>query len=220
MPETDIIWPGSIEEARTLQERDRDRIQIRPLGKEPEYVAGADALFSGDMAFGTVCLFRFPEMRFVEQSSSIEKATFPYIPGYLLFREGPAIVSAVKKMITIPDLILIDGHGIAHPREIGSASHLGLLLDIPTIGCAKAGLTGEFGEPGTRRGSVAEIRHGDRIVGAVLRTRDGVRPVFVSPGHKINLDDSIRIVLRCAGRYRIPEPLRCADIISRKMRNT
>jgi deoxyribonuclease V len=115
-----------------------------------------------------------------------------------------------------PDVILVDGQGIAHPRGIGSASHLGLLLDIPTIGCAKARLVGEYAEPDTTKGSLSPLIHANQVVGSVLRTRNGVKPLFVSPGHKIDFEGAIQVTLACLGRYRIPEPLRCADILSKK----
>lgn len=215
MKGTDIIWPGNIAEARALQERHRSRIRIVPLSKEPEFVAGVDAAFSEDRVFAAACLYRYPDLTLIERTTAVLKSAFPYVPGYLLFREGPAIVAALNNLKKAPDLILVDGQGIAHPGGIGSASHLGIMLDIPTIGCAKTRLIGEFREPGRKKGDWSELRSEGVIVGAVLRTRDDTKAVFLSPGHKIDLGDSIRLVLGCTGRYRIPEPLRCADMLSR-----
>ncbi len=214
-------WPKtiSIEQARELREILRKRVQIVPLRGEPRYVGGVDAAFSENQVYAAACLYRYPELTPLEQATAIEKLRFPYIPGFLSFREGPAIIAAVKQLTTTPDVILVDGQGIAHPRGIGIASHLGILLNIPAIGCAKTRLVGEFEEPGRRKGSWSELTYESRTVGAVVRTKDSVRPLFVSPGHKIDLDSTIRIMLNCTGKYRIPEPLRCADMLSRKLRS-
>ena len=136
----------------------------------------------------------------MEQATAATQLIFSYVPGYLLFREGPAIIKAIKKLKKKPDVILLDGQGIAHPRRIGSASHLGVLLDIPTIGCAKKRLVGEYREPGDRKGNWTELQFDGRTVGAVLRTRDRVRPLFLSPGHRIDLPGTIRVALGCVGR--------------------
>ncbi len=207
-----------IQEARHLQEKHKNLVRIEPLEREPEFIAGVDAAFSEDQVFAAACLYHYPDLTLVEQSSAIEQAKFPYVPGYLLFLEGPAIISAVRKLKIKPELILVDGQGLAHPRRIGSASHLGVLLDLPTIGCAKTRLVGEFREPGRRKGTWSELRYEGETVGAVLRTRDRVRPLFISPGHKIDLKDAIRITLGCVTKYRIPEPLRCADMLSKRMK--
>ena len=206
--------------ARELQERDRESVRIEPLEREPVFVAGMDAAFGRNRVFGAVCVFRYHEMVLVDQTSAEASARFPYVPGYLLFREGPAIISALRKLRTRPDLLLVDGQGIAHPLGIGSASHLGIMLDMPTIGCAKTRFVGEYQEPGKQRGDWSPLRYEGRTVGAVLRTRTGVRPMFVSPGHRVTLADAIRIVLQSALTYRIPEPLRCADILSRRMKKS
>ncbi len=214
-------WPKaiSIEHARELQKDLRKKVRIIPLKREPQYVAGVDAAFSEDLVYAVACLYRYPELTPVEKACAVERLKFPYLPGFLSFREGPAIIAAIKKLTTKPDVILVDGQGIAHPRGIGIASHLGVLLNIPTTGCAKTRLVGEFEEPGRRKGSWSALTYEGRIVGAVLRTKDGVRPLFVSPGHKIDLDGAIRITLNCTGKYRIPEPLRCADMLSKKSKS-
>ena len=213
-----IKWPDTIAEARELQERHRSRVRIVPLKKDPEFVAGADAAFSDDRVFAAACLYSYPDLTLIERSSATEASIYPYVPGYLFFREGKAIIAALNKLRTKPDIILVDGQGIAHPRGIGSASHLGVLLGKPTIGCAKTRLVGEYREPGKRKESWSELIYEGRKMGAVLRTRDNVRPLFVSPGHGIDLEGAIRVTLRCVGRYRIPEPLRCADRLSRIMK--
>jgi deoxyribonuclease V len=218
MSPLDIIWPATIDEARAVQEQHRSRIKIVPLEREPDFIAGVDAAFSEDRVFAAVCLYRYPDMVLVEQAGEVRKSSFPYVPGYLFFREGPAIISALGKLNIRPDIILIDGQGIAHPHGIGSASHLGLLLDLPAIGCAKTRLVGEYTEPAATKGSCARLDFDGRVVGAVLRPQDGVKPLFLSAGHKVGLDDAIRITMGCVGSYRVPEPIRCADMLSGKMK--
>ncbi|OGW41685.1 MAG: hypothetical protein A2010_09760 [Nitrospirae bacterium GWD2_57_9] len=213
-----ILWPKTRGAARGMQERDKRLVLTEPLPEEPEFVAGVDAAFSEDLVFAAACLYRYPELTLLEQATVEEKIRFPYVPGFLLFLEGPALMAALGKLEQEPDVVLLDGQGIAHPRGIGSASHLGVLLDLPTIGCAKTRLIGEYREPGRHKGDWSELRVQEKIAGAVLRTRDDVRPLFVSPGHKVDLEDAIRITLGCLGRFRIPEPLRCADMLSRKMK--
>jgi deoxyribonuclease V len=213
-------WPKTMLSARELQERDRESVRIEPLEREPILVAGADAAFGRGRVFGAVCVFRYPEMVLADQASAEASARFPYVPGFLLFREGPALIAALRKLRTRPDLLLVDGQGLAHPRGIGSASHLGIMLDMPTIGCAKTRFVGEYQEPEKQRGEWSTLRYEGRTVGAVLRTRTGVSPMFVSPGHKVDLRDAVRIVLQCTGKFRIPEPLRCADILSRRMKKS
>jgi deoxyribonuclease V len=210
-------WPEtiSIEQARELQKDLRKRVRVIPLMREPRYVAGVDAAFSENLVYAAACLYRYPELTLVGKMCAVEKLRFPYVPGFLSFREGPAIITAIKKLLTKPDIILVDGQGIAHPRGIGIASHLGVLLNISTIGCAKTRFVGEFKEPGGPKGSWSGLTYEGRIVGAVLLTKDSVRPLFVSPGHKIDLNNAVRITLGCIGKYRIPEPLRCADMLSK-----
>ncbi len=211
-------WTSSptIAEAREIQEQLRRKVKIVPFRCEPKFVAGVDAAFSEDEVFAAACLYRYPELSLVEQVHIVQKLRFPYVPGYLSFREGPAIIEVIKKLKRKPDLILVDGQGIAHPRSAGIASYLGVLLDVPSLGCAKKRLVGEYREPAGKKGKWSELIYEENVVGAVLRTRDGVKPLFVSPGHRVDLDSSIRIVLGCTGKYRIPEPVRCADMLSKK----
>jgi deoxyribonuclease V len=211
-------WPGSIAEARKEQELLSTRVKIVPYRKEPQYVAGVDAAFSEHAVFAAACLYRYPDLGLIEQAYAVKQLLFPYVPGFLSFREAPAIIAAVEKLSRTPDIILVDGQGIAHPRGIGIASHIGVVLDIPTIGCAKSRLIGEFNEPGVRKGNWSALRYEHKIIGTVVRTRDRVKPVFVSPGHKMNLHAALRITLACTVNYRIPEPLRCADMLSKKLK--
>ncbi len=211
-------WPGSTAEAREQQERLSTRVKIVPYRGEPHYVAGVDAAFSDDTVFAAACLFLYPEMVLVEQTGAEKQLEFPYVAGFLSFREAPAIIAAVEKLSRTPDIILVDGQGIAHPRGIGIASHIGVMLDIPTIGCAKSRLIGEFKEPGKRKSKWSPLRYEGKIIGAVVRTRNDVKPVFVSPGHEVDLEGAIRITLACTDNFRIPKPLRCADMLSRELK--
>jgi deoxyribonuclease V len=213
--------PASVAEARLIQEELGKKVRIRPLRKQPRLVAGLDASFTGGKrgkARGAVCLYTYPELEPVEEATAELDITFPYVPGLLTFREGPALLAALMKLRGTPDLLLFDGQGIAHPTGMGIAAHMGALLDMPSIGCAKSRLVGEFREPARRKGSRAKLVYAGETVGAVLRTRDGVRPLFVSPGHMADIESSIEIALGCTTRYRIPEPLRCADRLSKVLK--
>jgi len=205
-------------QARRIQEQLREKVKILPFRGEPKFVAGVDAAFSEDEVFAAACLYRYPELAFVEEAHAVQILQFPYVPGYLSFREGPPIIAAAKKLKTKPDVILVDGQGIAHPRGAGIASFLGVMLNVPAIGCAKTRLVGDYREPGVKKGKWSQLEYEGKIVGAVLRTREGVKPLFLSPGHRMDLESSIRIVLSCVGKYRIPEPLRCADMLSKQIK--
>jgi deoxyribonuclease V len=210
--------PETVEEARRIQGILAAKVEIIPFRSEVGYIAGVDAAFSSTRVFAAACLFSYPGLEPVEDALAQTAMRFPYISGYLSFREGPAIMLAVRRLSTKPDLILVDGQGIAHPRGIGIASHIGVLLDMPTIGCAKSRLCGEFVEPDGGKGERSLLRYRDKVVGAVLRTRAGVRPLFISPGHRVDLETSVEIALAATRRFRIPEPLRRADILSKRAR--
>jgi len=211
-------WPKDIKKARMIQEILKDKVKITPLKKSPKYIAGVDAAFLHDKVIGVACLYKYPDLILTEEVYAVTEVLFPYIPGFLSFREGPAIIKAIKGLKTKPDVIIFDGQGIAHPRGLGIASHIGVLLDLPTIGCAKSRLIGEFREPGPKKGNWSFLRYNGKIAGAVMRTKDNVRPLFVSPGNRIDLRGSLDIVLGCIRKYRIPEPLRRADFISKKIK--
>ncbi len=176
-------------------------------------IAGSDLAYNREKntAIASIVVMAFPSLSVVEETCSYMPITFPYIPGLLSFREIPAMVEAARKLSYRPDVWLIDGAGIAHPRGIGLASHWGLMVGIPTVGCAKSHLYGDYAEPSLQRGSFSPIRSkGGRIIGLVLRTRTGVRPLFISPGHLIDVESSKEIVLATCRKYRNPEPLRYA----------
>jgi deoxyribonuclease V len=211
-------WPRDIARASRIQEELSQKVRLKALAGKPELVAGVDAAFSASEVFAVACLYAYPALEPLEDSSAVREVRFPYITGYLSFREGEAIVMAVLGLSRRPDLLLVDGQGVAHPRGIGIASHLGVLLGLPAVGCAKSRLIGEYAELDRERGSRVPLRHQGRVIGAVVRTRRGVRPLFVSPGHLIDCDQAVDITLACTGAFRIPEPLRRADFLSKKMK--
>lgn len=221
LPKTAPSFPKTVTAARALQERLKGRVLLVPLAAEGlRLVGAADVTYVGeketvaaaivvvDAATGTV----------VEERTATLRNAFPYVPGYLTFREGPAVLAAWRKLRRRPDAMLFDGHGIAHPRRFGIASHIGLVLSVPSVGCAKKRLVGEHGEPGPNRGDWVPLTDEGEIVGAVLRTRPGVKPVFVSPGHRADLASAIALVLRFCSRYRLPDPARRAHQLTREIR--
>jgi len=198
-----------------VQERLRARVRLRPLslGRVCR-VAGADVAIDarGARSVTAVVVLAFPSLEVLETRVTISPLTFPYIPGLLSFREIPGLIACLKTVRTDFDVMLLDGQGIAHPRGLGLASHLGLVLGAPTVGCAKSRLVGEHAPPGMRRGDYARLIFEGRYVGSALRTRDGVNPMYISPGHLVDHPASRRVTLACCGRYRIPEPTRLAHI--------
>lgn len=150
-----------------------------------------------------------------EQAQAYLPVAFPYIPGLLSFREIPAILAALTQLSRLPDMLMVDGHGIAHPRRMGIAAHLGVLLDMPSIGVTKSRLTGRFAPPGPRKGDSSPLLAGNERIGTVLRSRDGVNPLFISPGHRIDMETACALTMECLTRYRLPEPTRLADKLSK-----
>jgi deoxyribonuclease V len=213
-------WNLTPREAIQEQERLRERVILEDRLGPVRYVAGADLAFdpATDMAVAGVIVYRFPGMEEVERRSARRKLRFPYVPGLLSFREGPVLLAAFARLRIEPDLILIDGHGRAHPRLFGIASHLGVLLDKPTIGCAKSLLVGEHATPDRRAGSTASLWFKGERVGEVLRTRDNIRPIYVTTGHRVSLDSAVALVERCCDGFRIPRPTREADHFVRQLR--
>ncbi len=205
-------WNLSYSQARDIQAKLACKVQFTPLKSSPKVVAGIDCAFSKDgrRILAAIVVLCLPEFELVETVSAARKVTFPYIPGLLSFREAPVCIAAVEKLKMRPDVFVIDGQGIAHPRRLGLAAHLGLFFDKPTIGCAKSRLTGDFEEPRLEKGSHTLLTAQSETIGAVVRTRTNVKPVFVSVGNKCVLDDAIRIVLGCSVKYRLPEPTRLA----------
>lgn len=213
-------WDLGIGEALILQEVLRERIVEEELGGPVELVAGADISYSKDspLAFAAIVVMALPELEVVEELGIATQVEFPYVPGLLSFREAPAILQVWSRLRSEPDALLVDGHGRAHPRRIGLACHLGLWVERPTVGCAKQLLCGEVGPLLDERGAWAPIVDGGETVGAALRTRAGVKPVYVSPGEGIDLSGALDLALACSAGLRIPEPVRRADILVDAMR--
>lgn len=216
--ETTNDWPTEPAEARAVQEALRHRvIEEAPAGFDPGRVAGVDVHFSrdGDTAFAAAVVVGAGTLELVESALLAMPVRFPYRSGLLSFRETPAALAVLALLETPFDLVMVDGQGRAHPRRCGYASHLGVLLDRPVVGVAKSRLIGRFAEPGPGRGAASPLHDKDEIIGAVLRTKAGCRPLFVSIGHLVDLDTALAAVMAFTGRYRLPEPARLADRLSR-----
>ena len=207
-------------EARRLQENLAPRILPAPALdlSGVRLVAGTDVSTEGDMAYATVVVLEFPGLAVVEVRGFEARLPFPYVPGLLSFRELPAVLGALERVASPVDVIVADAHGLAHPRRLGLASHLGLFVDVPCVGCAKSRLVGEYEEPGVEKGSVSDLTHRGEVVGRVLRTRKDVSPVFVSVGNGIDLDGSMELVLALSPKYRLPETTRRAHEAANKLR--
>ena len=207
-------WQVSIPQALDIQRELAARVSpISEIG-EPRFVAGADISTSRarSLATGAVVVMDYPALELVEVKTVDAQLAFPYIPGLLSFRESLLVLAVCEKLTVTPDLILVDGQGLAHPRRLGLASHLGLLLDTPTIGCAKSRLCGSHEAPAVAPGSSAKLVDHGEVIGAVVRSKAGTSPLYVSIGHKVDLEAAVRWVLVCCRGYRIPEPLRLAHL--------
>ncbi len=207
-------------EARRLQHELAPRlVAAPPLDLDRvRYVAGADVSTGGDTAYATVAVLSFPDLSLVEVQGFEAPLTFPYVPGLLSFREIPPVAGALEKVETPVDAVIFDAQGLAHPRRMGLASHMGLFLDVPTVGCAKSRLVGEYEEPGTERGSVTNLVHRGEVVGRVVRTRTDVSPVYVSVGNRVDLESAVDLVLACCTKYRLPETTRQAHKTANNLR--
>jgi len=207
-------WQVTIPEAEGIQRSLASQVVRRNEVNAPGLIAGVD-ISPPDrrgMARGAVVVLRFPELEVVEHSVVQQRVGFPYVPGLLSFRETPLILAACERLTLTPDLFIADAQGIAHPRRLGLASHLGLLLDVPAIGCAKSILCGRHGELGEEPGSYTPLLDGDEVIGAALRTKRGSSPVYVSIGHKVDLEAALHWVMACLRGYRLPEPTRLAHL--------
>ncbi len=223
-------WDVSPAEAVEIQKDLREKVILESTPLHPPlirgelkrgYIAGADISCnrSSPLGYAVVVVMTFPDLEVVEEKRVEAEIKFPYIPGLLAFREAPILLKAFEKLKKEPDLIIFDGQGIAHPRGMGIASHLGIILNKPTIGCAKSKLFGTYNEPGKNEGDFSYLyspQETDKVIGAVVRTKSNTKPVFVSIGHKIDLQTSIKFVLQCTKGYRIPEPTRLAHILVSK----
>ena len=203
-------WNVSPTEAVALQQQLRSQIRIVPLTKEPKTIAGCDISFNKfeETVYAGIVVLNLETLEIIEEAGVVSKAPFPYIPGLLSFREIPSLLEAWAKLTVEPDVVMFDGHGIAHPRRMGIASHAGLFLNRPTFGCGKSVLVGKYDDPAPERGNWSPMTHYRDVIGAALRTKNKVNPVYVSPGHLIDLDTAIALTLKCDGGYRLPEPTR------------
>ena len=236
-------WEVTPAEAIAVQKRLRDQVRLQPLPDKIELVGGADISFNkySDVVYAGIIILRLPQLSLESTAGVVTKTRFPYIPGLLSFREVPALLEAWEKLSLQPDLLVLDGQGIAHPRRLGIASHIGLLLNLPTIGCAKSLLTGRYEEPDEKAGSYSLLIDKGETVGAALRTKDRVNPVYVSPGHLADLPSALSLMMRCVkgftasnpsaslfeeaaqpaiakSKYRIPEPTRLAHLYVNALR--
>jgi len=215
-------WTLTPREAVELQKSLRERVRLAPLSGPIETVAGADISFNkfSPVVYAGIVVLRLPSLDVVEEVGVVSETQFPYVPGLLSFRETPSVLEGWAKLRTEPDAVMFDGQGIAHPRRIGIASHVGLLINRPTFGCAKSVLVGKYEEPPVGRGEwmpLVDPKNGEHI-GAALRTKSKVQPIFVSPGHLIDLAGAIDLTLRCDGGYRQPEPTRRAHLLVNALR--
>lgn len=213
-------WDLTPREAVELQKRLRERVRIEPLRKRVETVAGADISFNkfDPTIYTGVVVLRLPTLEVVEEVGLVSETKFPYVPGLLSFRESPSVLEAWAKLKTEPDAVMFDGQGLAHPRRVGIACHVGLIVKRPTLGCAKSVLVGKYEEPGEERGAWSPLVDKGETVGAAVRTKRRVHPIYVSPGHLIDLEAAIDLALRCDGGYRQPEPTRRAHLLVNALR--
>ncbi len=209
------FWPDQTmtpEQVFPLQDRWARMVVEQPLPAPPTLVAGCDVHLRGDLARATVVVLRFPELEVVETVHGEIAIDFPYVPGLLSWRELPPLLTALKKLTVRPDLLMADGQGLAHPRRFGLACHLGLASGLPTIGCAKSILRGNHDPVGEEKGATAPLVYRGQVVGMALRSKDRVKPLIVSVGHQITLDEAVEYVLRCSLKHRLPEPTRLAHV--------
>ena len=209
-------WDVSTHEAKEIQLRLRDMIEPVWDGRTVSTVAAADVGFPDKhTVLAAVVVVSFPDLEILERSVSTQEVTFPYVPGFLSFREVPGLLPALESIRRTPDVLLCDAHGMAHQRKMGLAAHVGVLMDMPVVGCAKSVLYGSFSRPDEKRGSFSHMLGKDgEVIGAAVRTRDRVKPVYVSIGNRIDLETAIDLVLKCSPKYRIPRPLRLAHQLS------
>jgi deoxyribonuclease V len=215
-------WTMTPREAVELQKSLRERVRVVPLKKKIRTIAGADISFNkfSPVVYAGLVVLSLPHLEVVEEVGVVSETKFPYLSGLLSFREAPSVLEAWAKLKTEPDVVMFDGQGIAHPRRVGIASHVGLWLNRPTLGCAKSVLVGKYEEPDAERGSWTELidpKNGE-TVGAALRTKTNVNPIYVSPGHLIDLKSAIKLTLECDGGYRQPEPTRRAHHLVNALR--
>lgn len=213
-------WPKGQSDALRIQNELRNRIILDGSLDGIGLIAGVDTAFDHtiNMLYAAVCVMSYPDLIEREKATASATAGFPYIPGLHAFREGPVILKAMSRLKTEPDVVLFAGHGIAHPRRLGLASHLGLVLDIPAVGCARKLLIGRHDDLAEEKGAAVSLVIGDQEVGKVYRSRDHVKPIYISPGYRCTVDQAVRLVINCLGEYRVPEPLRAAHRLANRVK--
>lgn len=211
-------WPSNAGEAVALQKKLRDQVHIRNDFTRLQVIAGVDVSYhlQSNLTRAFIVCMRLDALKVIESVKAELPTTFPYVPGLLSFREIPAILKAMESLSQQPDMLMVDGQGIAHPRRMGIAAHLGVLTDIPAIGVAKSRLTGRYDEPGVHKGEQALLMDKGERIGTVLRSKDNTNPLFISPGHRVDHETAVTITMRCLTRYRLPEPTRIADKLSKE----
>lgn len=214
-------WDVDPNEAESIQRELAESVEARNrIRGDMRLIAGLDVAYEtgGDRVFAAVVVMDLESQETIETAVEVDTITFPYVPGLFSFRELPPLSKALSKLQTSPDLLVCDGQGVAHPRRFGLASHVGVLFDVPAIGCGKSCLLGEYNEPASDRGSQSPLCDGDEVVGTVLRTQAGVKPLFVSVGHRVSLDTASNWILRLADQYRQPEPIRRVNQLANEER--
>lgn len=213
-------WNVSRREAVELQKSLRERVRLAPLARPIKTIAGTDISFNkfSTTLYAGIVVLSLPSLEVIEEVGVVSETAFPYVPGLLSFRETPPVLEAWARLKTEPDAVMFDGQGLAHPRRVGIACHVGLLIERPTLGCAKSVLVGKYEEPGRERGAWSPMIDKGETVGAALRTKNNVQPIYVSPGHLIDLEGAIGLTLACDGGYRQPEPTRLAHHLVNALR--
>lgn len=215
-------WPTEPQTARRLQEELAGRLCLRDPETPLRLIAGIDCssnFWSHDLC-AVIVIYDLQTREIIDQGHAFGRATFPYIPGFLTFREGPLVVEAFSGLTVQPDALMFDGQGIAHPRGLGLAAHMGLWFRLPSIGCAKSHFFGDYEEPGPEPGDFSPLSHAGRIIGSVLRTRKRARPLFISPGNHLSVDGARRLLMQTSQGYRLPEPTRLAHIEANRLRKS
>jgi deoxyribonuclease V len=212
--------PASAEEALILQQSLREQLNLEPMQQAVNYLGGADISFNlyEDEVYAGIIILKLPELQPILHAVAKGTAGFPYIPGFLSFREIPSLLRVWELLPQKPDALVVDGHGIAHPRRMGIATHLGLVTGCPTLGCAKKKLTGNYLEPADEKGATEPLIHKKELVGYAFRSKKGTKPVFVSPGNGMSMEDALALTNKSLGKYRIPEPTRQAHLLVNRFR--
>jgi deoxyribonuclease V len=213
-------WNLTPAQAIALQKELREKINICPLKKDVSLIGGADISFNkaSETVYAGIVVLSYPSLQVHAHSLVVSSTTFPYIPGLLSFRELPALLEALEQLDQKPDVLMVDGQGIAHPRRLGIATHFGLVADVPTLGCAKKVLIGKYKEPDINKGSNSSLMDGNEQIGILLRTKNNVKPVIISPGNLMDFEDAKNLAIHCTGRYRLPEPTRHTHLLVNRLR--